>query len=130
MADAVRVEGLQDVRSSLRKLERLEERKEVTRALKEGARVVSVAAVPLAARRTGALARSFRPGAAGNSAFVRSRLPYAGVQEFGGVIRPKGVPVTIKAQPALTRALEVNEERIVRKVEDALDAVFAAAGWR
>ena len=130
MADAIRVEGLADVRSSLRKLERTGERKEVTRALKEGATVVATTARPFAARRTGKLAASFRPGASGNSAFVRSRLPYAAVQEFGGTIRPKGTAITIKAQPAVTRALESKEEAIAEKVGDALDAVFRAAGWR
>jgi hypothetical protein len=130
MADAVRVEGLADVRTSLRKLERTGERREVTRALKEGATVVATTARPFAAKRTGRLAASYRAGAAGNAAFVRSRVPYAAVQEFGGVIRPKGAPVRIHPHRAVTRALESKEEAIVAKVDAALDAVFRAAGWR
>lgn len=138
MPDAVRVEGLASLRTSLRKLEHIEERREVTGALREGAVVVAAAARPLVQNRVeattsyrpGALAASYRPGASGNKAFVRSRLPYAGVQEFGGVIRPKGTPITIKAQEPLTRALEMRADSIVDKVSDALDAVFRAAGWR
>ena len=130
MADAIRVEGLADVRSSLRKLERTGERKEVTRALKEGATVVATSARARAPRKTGRLAASYRAGASGNSAFVRSRLPYAAVQEWGGVIRPKGAPITIRPQGAVTRALASREEDIAEKVGDALDAVFRAAGWR
>jgi hypothetical protein len=130
MADAVRVEGLADVRTSLRKLERTGERKEVTRALKEGAQLVARTAGPFAPKRSGKLAASYRAGASGNSAFVRSRLPYAGVQEFGGTIRPKGSPVVIRAQPAVTRALASKEDAVAEKVGDALDAVFRAAGWR
>lgn len=130
MADAIRVEGLADVRKSLRKLENMETRREVTRALKAGATVVASSARPNAPRRSGRLAASYRAGAAGNSAFVRSRLPYAAVQEFGGTIKPKGTPFTIRPQRAVTRALSSNEDTVVEKVSDALDVVFRAAGWR
>ena len=130
MADAVRVEGLADLRRDLRKLDHLDERREVTRALKEGATAVAGTARVNAPRRTGALAASYRAGASGNTAFVRSRLPYAGVQEFGGVIRPKGTPVEIRPQKAVTRALESKEDVILQRVGDALDAVFRATGWR
>ena len=130
MADAVRIEGLAACRTSLRQLEHIEERREVTRALKEGAVVVALAARPLVRDVSGKLGASYRPGSSGNKAFVRSRVPYAGVQEFGGTIRPKGSPVVIKAQEPLTRALESRADRIVEKVDDALDQVFRAAGWR
>ena len=129
MADAVRIEGLADLRRDLRRAEP-QVRREVTRALKEGATVVAAAASPLAPRRSGTLAASYRAGASGNSAFVRSRVPYAGVVEFGGVIRPKGTPITIRPQPAVTRALSLKEDSIVERVGDALDGVFARTGWR
>lgn len=129
MADAVRVEGLADLRRDLRKLEHLEERREVTRALKGGAKVTATAARPFVRSRSGKLAGSYRAGAAGNTAFVRSRLPYAAIQEFGGTIRPKGAPITIRPQKAVTRALASKEDTIVQKVSDALDQVFRAAGW-
>ena len=128
MADAIRVEGLAQLRKDLRDMQP-DARKEVTRALKEGATLVAKASGPFAARKTGKLAGSFRAGASGNTAFVRSRVPYAGVQEFGGTIRPKGAPVKIRANPAATRALERNEERIVDKVGDAIMAVAARHGW-
>ncbi len=129
MADAVRIEGLAELRRDLRRMQP-DARKEVTRALREGAVVVAAASGPLAKRRTGRLAQSFRPGASGNSAFVRSRLPYAAVQEFGGTIAPRGTPITIRPQPAVTRALELTEERIVDKVGDAIDEVARRNGWR
>lgn len=130
MADAIRVEGLADVRSSLRKLDNMDTRREVTRALKAGATIVATTARPNAPRRSGRLAASYRAGAAGNTAFVRSRLPYAGVQEFGGVIRPKGAPITIRPRGAVTRVLVSKEDAIVERVSDALDDVFRSAGWR
>ena len=129
MPDAVRVEGLAALQKDLRQMQPAAKR-EVTKALKEGAKVVAAASGPLAARRSGKLAGSFRAGAAGNAAFVRSRLPYAAVQEFGGVIRPKGAPVVIKAHPAATRALKANEDSIVEKVGDAIDDVAGRFGWR
>lgn len=127
---AVRVEGLAQLRKDLRQIQPAA-RREITRGLKEGAVVVAATARPLARRgATGRLAAGFRPGAAGNSAFVRNRVPYAGVHEFGGVIRPRGVPITIKAHPAATRALALKEDAIVEKVGDAFDAVARRHGWR
>lgn len=129
MADAVRIEGLADIQRDLRRAAP-EVKREVTRSLKEGARVVATAAGPFTARKTGEMARGWRAGASGNAAFVRNRHPGAGVQEFGGVIRPKGAPITIRPQPAVTRALSLKEDSIVERVGDALDGVFARAGWR
>jgi phage gpG-like protein len=104
-------------------------RREVSRALKEGAVVVARASGPLAARRTGALAGSFKPGASQMKAYVRSRLPYAGVLEYGGTIKPKGAPVVIKAHPAATLALERNQEKIVDHIGDAIERVASTHGW-
>lgn len=123
MADAIRVEGLAALRKDLRQMQP-DARKEVTRALKEGASVVATSARPLAPKRTGRLAASYRAGAAGNTAFVRSRLPYAAVQEFGW--RARG----IRPQPAVTRALDLKEDSIVDAVGDALDGVAGRNGWR
>jgi hypothetical protein len=52
------------------------------------------------------------------------------VHEFGGTIRPKGTPIAIKAQPAASRALELNADRIVDSIGDGLDEVAARHGWR
>jgi hypothetical protein len=130
MADAIRVEGLQSTRTSLRKLERLGERKEITQGLKRGAELVPPVARPFLRSRTGKMAGMYRAGASGNTAFVRNRHPGAGVQEHGGKIRPKGTTVTIRPQRAVTRALDAKSDDIAEKVGDALDAVFRAAGWR
>lgn len=130
MAEAIRIEGLAALQKDLRGMKDAESSREVRKAMKEGAQLVASGARPLAARRTGKLAASFRAGAAGNTAFVRSRLPYAAVHEWGGVIRPKGAPITIRATPAATRALQSNEERIVEKVADAIDQWSTRYGWK
>lgn len=127
-AGAVRIDGLRDLQRDLKALAP-DARRDITRALKEGAQEVSRAARPLTARRTGKLAGSWRPGATQMKGFVKSRIPYAGVQEYGGVIRPKGAPVTIKAHPAGTRALQLKEDSIVEKVGDAIMAAATKHGW-
>ena len=130
MADAVRVEGLAELRRDLRAMGLKAEGRGLTRALREGAEEVRKAAGPLAPRRSGALAESYRAGAAGKSAYVRSRLPYAAVQEFGGVIRPKGTPITIRSRAAVTRALANKEEVVVECLADAIDRLARQHGWR
>jgi hypothetical protein len=127
-SDAVHIDGLRDLQRDLRRLAP-DARRDITRALKEGAKTIAVASAPLAARRTGALARSFRPGASMMQGYVRSRLPYAAVQEFGGTIRPKGAPVEIQPHPAATRALQLKEEQVVDHIGDALERVALKHGW-
>lgn len=126
--DAVRIDGLRDLQRDLRAIAP-EARREVTKALKSGAEVIARATGPLAARKTGKLAASFQPGASMMQGYVRSRLPYAGVLEYGGVIRPKGAPVEIQAHPAATLALQRNEEKIVDSIGDALERVASRRGW-
>lgn len=129
MAEAVRVEGLAQLRRDLRAMP-ADQRREVTKALKRGAEEVAETARPLAAFRTGRLAGSYRASAAGNTAVVRSRLPYAAVQEFGGTIKPRGTPITIQPRAAVTTALERNEDKVVDLIAAALDAVATRFGWR
>lgn len=125
MADAVRVEGLADLRRDLRQIEP-DARREVTKGLKEAAAVVAVRGRAYAPRGTRPipetrkprkrLADTIAPGASGNSAYVRSRAVYG----------PK-----IERQTAfLTRALDDTAEQVVEKVGDALDGVFTRHGFR
>lgn len=128
MADAVHIEGFAALRRDMRAMPPAI-RREMPRALKTGAELVRKTAVPLTARQSGRLAAGWRAGAVGNTAYVRNRVPYAGVQEFGGIIRPKGSPVVIRAHPAATRALEQQEDRIVDLIGDAIEALAARHGW-
>lgn len=130
MAEPIRVEGLAEVRKTFRRSGHAEQSREVTRGLREGAELVPPVARPLLRSRTGRMASMYRVGTAGNTAFIRNRHPGAGVQEFGGVIRPKGTPITIRPQKAVTRAMEQKSEAIAEKVGDALDDFFQRAGWR
>ena len=125
---AVHVKGLAELQRDLKRMQPAA-RREITRALKGGAQEVARAAGPLAARRSGRLQASFKPGASLMQGYVRSRLPYAAVQEFGGVIRPKGAPVTIEAHPAATRALELKQDKVIDSIGDAIERVALQHGW-
>ncbi len=125
MADAVRIEGLSALRKDLRAMEKSDESREVTQALKQGAGVVAVKAsafapkgtrpIPATRKPRARLAATVRPSANGKTAFVRTRAVYAFKAE--------------KRTAFMARALESEQDRIVEKVGDALDAVAARHGW-
>ena len=123
------VDGLAQLRRDLRRLQP-EALKEVRGALKDGAEVVARASGPLAHHRTGTLAAGYRAGTGGNTAFVRNRVPYAAVHEFGGTIAPKGTPITIRANPAIHRAFDAKADRVIDIVGDGIEAVARRNGWR
>jgi phage gpG-like protein len=129
MADAVRVEGLGDFIADVRSMQP-HVRKEIPKALKEGAKLVQRTGRPYVARKSGGLAADWRIGGGGKAVYLRNRKPYAGVIEFGGAISPKGTQFQISAQPSMTRALDEKQEQIVDAVGDALEAVAVRHGWR
>ena len=130
MADpTVKIEGLRELRRVLRQTD-VESARALQRGLKDAASVVATEAASRAPHRTGELARSIRPYAAGNKAGVRSRLPYAGVVHWGGTIRPRGVPIEFKRRPFIADAVDRKTDVIVARVAVALDAAVRRAGWK
>lgn len=88
----VRAEGLKELRSALRDVDKALPR-EIRKALNEGARVVVNEARPTLPVRTGRLAASLRASSTAREGRVtmgRANVPYAGWIEFGGVIRHAG----------------------------------------
>jgi hypothetical protein len=126
---AVKTEGLRQFRRDLKRLEP-EVDKQLRKETREIAARVAVEAAATAPRRSGALARSYRPYVTQRGAGVRSRLPYAGVIEYGGTISPRGVPITIKRHAPVTGAIERQTERIVEAIGDAVERAADSAGWR
>ena len=92
-------------------------------------RDVAAEAAPLAPRRTGALAASYKPFVTQRGAGVRSRLPYAPVIEYGGTIRPRGVPIEIARSQPVTRAVLRQQDRAVERAGDAVDRAARDSGW-
>jgi phage gpG-like protein len=129
VADPVRVEGLGDLRRGLRQIDR-GALKEVQQTTKRAAGLVAAEARTRAPRRSGALAASIKATTSGNRGIVRSRLPYAAVMEFGGVIRPRGVPIRIKRSEMVYGALERKQDDVLAELARGLDGVVRRAGFR
>ncbi len=129
MADPiVRVEGLAALRRDLRRMQP-DVLKEMRAVLKSTSVLVAQRARQNAPRRTGKLAGSYRAGTAGNTAFVRSRLPQAAVHEYGGTIRPRGAPIAIRRSAPMGRALRDSHEEVTDMLGDGLDNVATRHGW-
>ena len=129
MADVrVQTQGLAELRRDLKKLDPLIDR-ELRDAIREAADKVAVTAGALAPRDSGALAHSIRPYVAGAKASVGSTLPYAGWIEFGGTIRPRGVPITREGTGMVGRAVEDHADQIVEDIGDGIDQAARRAGW-
>jgi phage gpG-like protein len=124
----VEIEGLREFRRDLRRLDSGIDR-ELRGSIREAAGKVAVTAAGLAPRRTGALARSIRPYVSGARASVGSRLPYAGVVHFGGMIRPRGVPISFKPTEFISRAVESHANALVDDLGDAIEHAARRAGW-
>jgi phage gpG-like protein len=129
MEAQIRTENLAQLRRDLKRLDPLIDR-ELRDSIKEAADKVAVTAGALAPRRSGALAHSIRPFVSGAKASVGSTLPYAGVVEFGGSIRPRGVPITFKPAGMVGRAVEDHADQIVEDIADGVDRAARRAGWR
>ena len=100
--------------------------REVRDVLKDAAGVVALRAKENAPMRTGNLAGSIRAGTAGNTAFVRSRLPQAAVHEYGGAIYPRGSVVRIKRSAFIGRAIGETRDEIFDRLGDGVEDVAAA----
>jgi hypothetical protein len=129
MGYEVKVDGLAEFRRDLRRLDR-ESLGQIRDSLKEAADIVARRAALLAPRRTGALAASYKPFTAGNRAGVRSNLPYAGVVEYGGTIRPRGYDIRFRRALPLTRARDMEAGAVVDDLADRIDVVARRSGWK
>jgi phage gpG-like protein len=126
---AVRVEGLRELRRDARRMEPAVG-KELRAVIKSAAHFVAEEARILAPRKTGKLAASIRATTSGDRGVVRSPLPYAGVQEYGGTIRPSGVPIHIKRHEFVARALDRQRDKVVDALGDGIERAARHNGWR
>lgn len=131
MADAVRLEGFKEFRRDLKRLE-----PEVEKELRKDIKVIATGIAGQAAGAaqsfavTGKYAKSIRAYVTAKGASVGSRLSQAGVLHFGGTIEPRGVPITIKARPVISDALDKRANRIVEDFGDAIEDAARRTGWR
>lgn len=128
----VRVKGLKELRRDLKQIDK-GLTKEVTKAQKSAAGPAARRASQLAPRGDTAkpnLADSVRPFASGTRAGIRINQPYAGVQNFGGSIRPRGTPITIRATGFATKAVEESMDDFIDDLGDNIDALAVRHGFR
>jgi phage gpG-like protein len=125
---AVRVEGLRELRRDALLMEPAVG-KELRTVIKSAAQVVAEEARVLAPRKTGLLAASIRATTSGDRGVVRSPLPYAAVQEYGGTIRPAGVPIHIKRHEFVARALDRQRDKVIDALGDGIERAAARNGW-
>lgn len=125
---AVRVDGLADLRRSLRAIDR-ELPKELRVVIKGAAEVIAAEARVRAPKRTGKLAGSIKATTSGASGIVRSRLPYANVQNWGGTIRPRGAPTHIKGRHFVDGALDAKREAAAQALARGMDDLLRRQGW-
>lgn len=125
----VEVEGLRELRRDLRAMDAALP-KEVSGVLRQAAQIVADEARRRAPVRSGTLAAGYRPGTAGDKALVRTTVPYAPVHEFGGTIRPRGTPITIRKQSMIYGAIARRREDVERLLLREFDQLASRHGWR
>lgn len=108
---------------------------ELRAVVREGAAIIAAEAAVLAPRRSGKLASRYRPFALhgrdyGVKAGVRNTLPYANVIEYGGTIRPRGVPIVFQPRAPLGTAVERDADAVLEAVTKAFDRIVRRQGWR
>jgi HK97 gp10 family phage protein len=122
--DAVRVDGLQSLRRNLKAVDK-DAAKEVQVVIRDAAQIVAGRARTLAPRKTGRLAASIRGTTSGASGVVRSPLPYANVQHWGGTTGPghsrsqRGA-VSVRGTRFISKAFDDTRDQVARKLEDGM----------
>jgi len=125
---SVKTQGLNQTLRALNRVNK-DAGKEVKRGLREIAKKVRADARPLAPVKTGKLAASYRYSATNKGAAVGSSLPYAGVVEFGGTIRPRGVPIKFKPSRPLGRAVQKDTAHIEEELGRLFDDLARRNGF-
>lgn len=117
--DAVRIEGLAELRLALKKIDRELDRG-LAAVFRQIGRMVRDAARRNAPVRSGALRKSIRSSVSARRSSIYSNLDYAPVHEWGGTIRPNGGAVKIEARRYMNRG--VSESR--RVIDAGLDGLL------
>jgi phage gpG-like protein len=127
--DTVRVEGLRELRNTLRRLGDTDIPDAIKKANKDAAEKVAADARRRAPVRSGRLRDSIRSSGQALAAIVRegnAKVPYAGWIDYGGTIRPHG-EITRPFLPEgriLTPALNAQRDEIVDQYEQAINRVL------
>jgi phage gpG-like protein len=135
MPQAIRVDGLADLRRDLKAIDKKLPR-ELNKAQRDALKSTAIEAAALAPRRSGRLAGSIRPFATARAAGLRSGLPYANVQHWGGTTgrgytgRPNSGSVRVNPTFFAFRAVRGDLEEIMEKMSDGIERVAKRHGFR
>lgn len=125
----VQVRGLSQLNRSLGRIDK-DLRRESLRHIREVARKArDTARDKYTPKLTGELAKSLRYSASNRGAVLTSNLPQSAVHEFGGVIRPRGTPITIPRSRMLGRAVQDHTDDIEQQLKSILDRIAATEGF-
>lgn len=117
--NAIRVEGLKQLQSDIRRTQDAELKKQLRTANKQAAQIVADEAQNLVPRRSGKLAATIKAKGGQRDAVVRagtgSRVPYAGPIHFGWTAR------NIRPQPFMYEAQDKRRGEVIRFYEKAME---------
>jgi HK97 gp10 family phage protein len=125
---SIKANGLAKLRRDLKAIDK-DLAKSFTDHLREIAKDVRDDARPRAPRKTGALQRSIKHSVRARGASVYSNLPYAGVQEWGGTIRPRGTPIEIRGRHFIYSAVDENTKHVEEELTRTLDVIADRHGF-
>lgn len=120
----VYLEGLADLRKVLRKVSR-DLDKGLARSMREIGKGVKRYAQAEARRfrDSGDLEKSIRYSVTTKGASVYSNSPYSAVHEWGGVIRPRGVPIRIARRQWMNAGVENSRRFVDSQMRGLLDSM-------
>lgn len=131
----ISIDGLASLTASVRAMSRDAE-KDLKAGLTAAMVPVTAEARRLAPYKTGRLSRSLKPFARANAVGVRSLLPYANVQHWGGTTGKGHVPGqpwsgSVYVHPTLfvSRAIDKHEDQIVEDVWKVMEDHALRTGW-
>lgn len=78
---------------------------------------------------SGDLHKSIKHSVTVKQATIYSNLAYAPVHEWGGTIRPKGVPITIQRTRYIGRAIDDNAEHIESEMTSMFESLKRSSGF-
>lgn len=132
---AIRVDGLAEFRRECRKLGP-DAARELRATLLAGAKMVATTAgvfaprgtrpIPLTRRPRKRLANSYRAGARGASAVVRTSLIHGRIKEY----RKTGTAAEMRGTRPVARAIDARADDVVRELETGFERVAARHGFR
>lgn len=125
---SVQVEGLSKLRRDLRAIDK-GLGKSLTDHIREIARKVRDDARSRAPKKTKRLSRSIKHSVRARGASVYSNSPYANVHEWGGTIRPRGVPIRIKGRRFIYSAVQDNTKNVEEELGRSLDVIADRNGF-